>query len=242
MLICWSSCRIGQNNAEVIAGRSATGGVLDRDWMPTPLPCGPGGGRSSAPSPESQSVHRLLLPAERQCALSDAVNQGSSWTTPLSSRQLRNFGDWISVTESAERQWAAHCAGASVWVSPRAALGCSGSEFLGAETRQRVTERGGDRPPPLPPWQPCATRAWTTRTARTSCPRAGSREPPRTAGFTMPSKGPQGGRRAWDTPGRGRTWNPAGLTCPGPCAAPNATCAGPARAGAAAWRGRAERR
>lgn len=42
----------------------------------------------------------------------------------------------------------------------------------------------------------------------------------------MPSKGLQGGRRAWDAPGGGRTYNPDGLKCPGPCAAWNATSAG----------------
>lgn len=37
---CWSSRRIGPNNAEVITGHPAMGGALDRDWMSTPLPSG----------------------------------------------------------------------------------------------------------------------------------------------------------------------------------------------------------
>lgn len=44
-------------------------------------------------------------------------------------------------------------------------------------------------------------------------------------GLLCQVRGRSGGLRAWDAPGGGRTWNPDGLTCPGPCAAWNATCA-----------------
>lgn len=96
-------------------------------------------------------------------------------------------------------------------------------------------ELAGDRAPPLQPWQPCATRAWTTRTARTSCPRAGSREPPRTVGFTMPSKGAAGG-----PPGLGRSWNPAAHLPGTPRCLRMPPARGGPRARAQAWPGRAK--
>lgn len=199
MLICRRCFRIGQDNAEVIASRSAAGGVLDQDWVRTPLPCGPGGGRSSAP--KSQSAHRVLLPAERQCALRGAFTAGLSGPRPFhpGSCESPETGFQLPRRLSASGRRSAQARACGSRRARRSVV--SGREFLGEETRQRAPERVGDRALPLPPWQPCATRVWTTRTARTSCPRAGSREPPRTAGFTTPSKGPQGGRRAWDAPG-----------------------------------------
>lgn len=158
---------------------------------PRPLPA-ERRSRGSAPSPAPRRVYRFLLAAERPCELVRAFPTRLPGPRPLSLQQLRNCGAWITAAVSAEGHREAQCAGASVRDPRRAALGCSRSEFLGAETRQWAVERAGDPAPPLQPWQLCATRAWTTRTARTSCRRAGSREPPRTAGFTMPSKGAAG--------------------------------------------------
>ena len=112
---------------------------------PRPLPA-ERRSRGSAPSPAPRRVYRFLLAAERPCELVRAFPTRLPGPRPLSLRQLRNCGAWITAAVSAEGHREAQCAGASVRDPRRAALGCSRSEFLGAETgsgllSERVTRR-----------------------------------------------------------------------------------------------------
>ena len=187
--------------------------------MPTPPCLLPGGVEARLHLQSHKALNRLLLPAERPCELVGAFPVSLLRPRLLLLRQLRNCGAWIHLP-SRRRGSGRHSAQARAFRTRGARRSVEAGVSSGRGD-PAAGERAGDRAPPLQPWQPCATRAWTTRTARTSCPRAGSREPPRTAGFTMPSKGAAGG-----PPGLGRSWNPDRSPARDSALPSNATCAG----------------
>lgn len=137
MLAGRSPRRIGQNDAEVITGRSATGGVPDRDWRPTPLP------RSSAPAPDSPAERPPAFTSTRAPARRLSRTRAAVLPRPRPSHaggcQTAEDGFWLPgcPSGSGRRSAQARACGSR---GARRSVGAGVSEFLGAET-------GHPRPP-----------------------------------------------------------------------------------------------